>query len=219
MQTFAETARRDHARTLAVFGDSITEGAGASSAEHSWASQLALMLCARLINRGIGGTVMQSTPIRDGRGGNGVSRFRQDLLGEDRADCITILYGYNDARYTADPLRFNVTAFERDYRVVIEGLLGAGVTRNRICLGSPPYPPDAALERGGPGFTGQTREGFERFVEAVRELAREYGLFYAEVYEAMAREPDGTLATDDFIHPNDEGHRLIAAAFAAALTV
>ena len=219
MQTFAETVRRDHVRTLAVFGDSITEGAGASTAEHGWASQLALMLGARLINRGIGGTVMQATPIHDGRGGNGVSRFRQHLLDEDRADCIAILYGYNDARYTADPVRFNVTAFERDYRVVIEGLLDAGVARDRICLGSPPYPPDAAFDRGGPGFTGQNRGGFERFVEAVRHLANAFGLFYAEVYEAMAREPDGALASADFVHPNDEGHRLIAAAFASALKV
>ena len=219
MQTFAGTARRDHVRTLSAFGDSITEGAGASATEHSWASRLALVLGARLINRGIGGTVMQATPIEDGRGRNGVSRFRQDLLEEDRADCIAILYGYNDARYTADPTCFNVRAFQRDYRIVIEGLLGAGVARDRICLGSPPYPPDAAFERGGPGFTGQSRDGFERFVEAVRQLARDYGLFYAEVYETMARELDGTLASDDFLHPNDAGHQVIAAAFASAVKV
>ena len=65
----------------------------------------------------------------------------------------------------------------------------------------------------------QSRDGFERFVEAVRHLARDYGLFYAEVYETMAREPDGTLASDDYVHPNDEGHRVIAAAFAAAVKV
>ena len=216
METFADTARRDHVRTLAVFGDSITEGAGASSAEHSWAAQLALELGARLINRGIGGTVMQSTPIHDGRGGSGVSRFRQDLLGEDRADCIAILYGYNDARYTADPANFNVSAFDRDYRAVLEGLLDAGFGRDQLCLGSPPYPPDAARDRVGPGFTGQSRHGFERYVDAVRRLATDYGLFYAEVYESMARETDGALASNDLVHPNDDGHRLIAAAFASA---
>jgi lysophospholipase L1-like esterase len=216
MQTFAETARRNHARTLAVFGDSITEGAGASSTDRSWASLLALTLGARLINRGIGGTVMQSTPIHDGRQGNGVSRFDQDLLGEDRADCIAIFYGYNDARYTADPANFNVASFERAYRIVLDGLLDAGFTHEQLCVGSPSYPPNAALERGGPGFTGQSRLGFERFVYVVRRLADDYGLFYAPVYEAMARETGSSLASEDWVHPNDDGHGVIARAFATA---
>ena len=217
MESFAEAVRRRRDRSLAVFGDSITEGAGASSPERSWATLLTLDLNVRLVNKGLGGTVLQSTPIHDGRGGNGVSRFPDDLLGADRADCIALLYGYNDARYTADPGRFNAAAFVRDYRTVIAGLLAAGFDHDSLCLGSPPYPPDAGLDRGGPGFTGQTRAGFESFVDAVRNLAAEHDLFYAAVYETMAEAPDGALASDDLIHPNDAGHCAIATAFATAL--
>jgi lysophospholipase L1-like esterase len=217
MESFGDAVRRRHVRTLAAFGDSITEGAGGSSPASAWASLLALGLGARLINRGRGGTVLQSTPVRDGRGGSGVSRFRQDLLADDRADCVAILYGYNDARYTGDPARFNVEAFVRDYRIVLGGLLDSGFTRECVCIGSPPYIPDLGLGRGSPGFSGQTRGGFEAYVEAVRSVAAEFGVFYAAVYEAMAREPDGSLASADLVHPNDRGHGLIATAFAAAV--
>lgn len=216
MDSFAETTSRRRAHSLAVFGDSITEGAGASMPARSWPALLALTLGVPLVNKGLGGTVLQSTPVRDGRGGSGVSRFREDLLGDDRADCIAILYGYNDARYATDPARFNVGAFVRDYRVVLDGLLAAHIERESICLGSPPYLPDAGLQLGSSGFTGQRRAGFEAYVDAVRELAREYSLFYAGVYEAMAARPDGSLASPDIIHPNDAGHQLIAEVFAAA---
>jgi lysophospholipase L1-like esterase len=216
VETFAEAARRRRIRTLAVFGDSITEGAGATSPARSWAGLLALELGAALINKGLSGTVLQSTPIQDGRDGSGVSRFRHDLLGDDRADCIAILYGYNDARYTADPAGFNVAAFVSDYRIVLDSLIMAGFDRDSLCLGSPPYASSSGLDHGGPGFTGQSRSAFEAYVGAVRGLATAYGLFYAAVYEAMAAYPDGTLASPDITHPNDEGHRVIADAFASA---
>lgn len=204
-------------RTLAAFGDSITEGAGATAPENAWAARLALELGARLVNKGLSGTVLQATPVHDGRGGSGVSRFRNDLLGPDRAGCIALLYGYNDARYTADPARFNVVAFVRDYRTVLDALLAGGFGPDEICLGSPPYPSNAGLGHGGPGFTGQSRAGFEVYVDATRDLAASYGLFYARVYESMVAHPDGALASADITHPNDEGHRVIASAFASAV--
>lgn len=83
-------------------------------------------------------------------------------------------------------------------------------------IGSPPYPSDAGLLHGGPGFTGQTRAGFEAYRDAVRELAAAYGVFYAAVYEAMAERGDGRLASPDITHPNDDGHAIIAEAFAVA---
>jgi lysophospholipase L1-like esterase len=218
METFAEMARLHRVKTLAVFGDSITVGEGATAPERSWASLLARELGTRLINKGLSGTVLQSTPVQDRRGGNGVERFQADLLGGDRGDCIAILYGYNDARYTADPTHFNVAAFTRDYRLVLDGLHAAGFEPANLCLGSPPYPSNQGLDHGSPGFAGQTRAGFEAYVTAVRGLAAEYGLFYAAVYEAMASQPDGRLASSDITHPNDEGHRAIATAFASALT-
>ncbi len=213
--TFAETCRARGVETLTVFGDSITVGEGASSPEQAWARRLADTIGCRLDNKGISGTVLQSTPLADGRGGSGASRFRRDLLEGRRGDALAILYGYNDARYVADPARFNVTSFVEDYRRMLDGLLDV-MPRDAIAIGSPPCPSDKGLGHGGPGFIGQTRAGFEAYCHAVRELAAEYGVFYAAVYEAMAANIGGALASPDITHPNDQGHAAIAQAFATA---
>jgi hypothetical protein len=49
--------------------------------------------------------VLQASPDASGqpRPGNGRERYEADLLGGERADVIAILYGTNDARYTAGP--------------------------------------------------------------------------------------------------------------------
>jgi lysophospholipase L1-like esterase len=213
--TFAETCIERGVGTLAVFGDSITVGAGASQPERSWASMLARRLGARLVNKGVSGTVLQATPLRDGRGDSGRARFSRDLLGADKADALAILYGYNDARYTADPRHFNVDAFTRDYRSVLIALLDH-FPREAIAIGSPPYPTERGLMHGGPGFTGQNRGGFEAYRDAVRALAIEHVVAYAAVYETMAAAGDGALASEDLTHPSDAGHLVICEAFCRA---
>ena len=218
MSDFATTIRESGARTLSTFGDSITFGMSATTPERSWASLLASQLDCALINKGIPGTVMQNSPAMGGerRPNNGWSRHMADLLGPDRADCIAILYGFNDARYVGAPETFNIEGFIRDYRDVVGNLVTAGIRPEMICLGSPPHIPDAGFAVGSEGFTGQTRERFQMHVEAVEAIARQYGTFYAPVNERMGAEGGDALVSEDMVHPNDEGHAKIAEIFAAA---
>jgi lysophospholipase L1-like esterase len=218
MATFADTCRQMRARSLSVFGDSITAGTAASVEHLRWANRLAAAIGAGLRNKAISGTVMQASPDAGGlpRADNGVSRFPDALLGPDCSDAIAILYGYNDARYTGAPATFGLYGFVRDYRTVIGGLLSAGYAPRTLCLGSPPAIPDAGFAVGSAGFTGQTRDVFETFVAAVGELARAYGTFYAPVYEHMRQRGEDALTAPDHTHPNDEGHAVIAAAFGDA---
>ena len=141
MSDFSETCRARSVRSLVVFGDSITLGMAASAPERRWADLLAALIGAPILrNQGRSGTVMQSSPLADGlpRLGNGISRYREALLGENRSDAVAILYGYNDARYTAAPATFGPGGFVRDYRLVIEGMLAGGYVSDALCLGSPP---------------------------------------------------------------------------------
>jgi lysophospholipase L1-like esterase len=205
---------------LAVFGDSITAGTAASVPERRWANLLAARLgVARLDNRGISGTVLQGSPDAGGsaRANNGLGRYASDLLGNGRADVVAILYGFNDARYTAAPATLNHAGFSRDFGALLEGLVAAGFGRDAICLGSPPHIPDAGFAvDAGNGFGGQTRGEFQRYVRTVELLARAAGTFYAAVNEAMAAHGGDALVSPDHVHPNDAGHAIIAAAFAAA---
>jgi lysophospholipase L1-like esterase len=206
------------AKSLAAFGDSITQALHITMPEDRWANRLAAALGAMLHNRGISGTVMQSSPAAGGkpREDNGRSRYARDLLGANRADVIAILYGGNDARYTAAPQTFNHDNFARDYREVLAGLMGAGYAPDAIVIGSPPHLPDAGLATGSEGFTGQSREGYQRYVGTVKAIAREAGTYYAPVNERMSAEGGDGLILPDHVHPNATGHSKIAEIFAAA---
>jgi len=209
---FGDWFRAAGKRSLVVFGDSIAVGAGAMALERSWAERVAAELAiSELRNAGLSGTTLQNSPMADGqpRPGNGFSRYRVDLI-EARADAIVILYGYNDARYTAAPDAFNVEAFSRQYHEMVAALLEAGYVPGDICIGSPPFIPTVGLNHGSPGFTGQSRAGFEDYGHAVEALAREFRCYYAPVYERMASHSDGALASPDITHPNDLGHEVIA---------
>lgn len=219
MTSFAErwTGR---VRSLAVFGDSIAAGSGASTPQRSWANVLATKLGATLDNRGISATVLQSSPDASGRprANNGLGRYRQHLLGDDRADLIAILYGFNDARYTAAPASLNHDGFRRDYAALVEGLLDAGYSGDAICLGSPPHIPDAGFAVDAEnGFAGQSRVEFQRYVGTVELIARGAGTYYAPVNEWMGANGADALVSADHVHPNDAGHAAIAEAFADAV--
>ncbi|WP_245571426.1 SGNH/GDSL hydrolase family protein [Neorhizobium alkalisoli] len=201
-----------------VFGDSITAGFNATQPDLAWPALFAAAVGGLPIrNQAIPGTVLQGSCLADGkpRPDNGIGRFENALLDAPHCDAILILYGYNDARYTAAPDTMNLRNFTGDYANMLERLIEAGHAE-RLAIGSPPYIPDAGFLVGSAGFTGQTRNGFESYVEVVHMLARRFSLFYAPVYETIKACGDGALASADLIHPNDAGHRAIFGAFMEA---
>ena len=209
---------RGRATSLATFGDSITEGLTIPEIRARWANCLASMLDVRLYNRGLSGTVMQSSPAADGQAlyNNGHRRFRRDLLGAERGDVVAILYGTNDARYVGAPQTFGAEGFVRDYRAVLVGLVDAGYAPGAIAVGSPTYLPDAGFAIGSEGFAGQSRAVYQSFVHLVQALAIEFRCFYAPVNERMATEGGDALILPDNVHPNAAGHAKIAEIFASA---
>ena len=92
-------------RVLVTFGDSITEGAGASRAM-SWPDQLSRLLahdpkarCWAISNQGISGNRLLSS----GRGPNALSRFDRDVLSVQGATHVMILEGINDIGKVRNP--------------------------------------------------------------------------------------------------------------------
>jgi lysophospholipase L1-like esterase len=218
MITFLERWR-GRARSLATFGDSITQALHIDPPAARWANRLAALLGVSLVNRGLSGTVLQNSPDATGkpRAGNGRSRYAADLLGPGRTDLVAIVYGTNDARYTAAPATLNHDGFVRDYRAILAGLFNAGYAPEAIVIGSPPHLPDAGFAVGAEdGFAGQTREAFQRFVGTVKTIARDTGTYYAPINEAMASPEADALILPDHVHPPAAGHARIAEIFAGA---
>jgi len=141
--TFAEHLKSLGFSGIRVFGDSISAGFNASHPHLAWPALFAAELSAlTLRNHAIPGTVLQASPLADGkaRADNGVSRFAGALLDAPHRDAILILYGYNDARYMAAPDSMNAKSFSRDYANMLERLIEAGHAE-RLAIGSPPYIP------------------------------------------------------------------------------
>jgi len=203
--------------SLVAFGDSITNGANATAGSE-WRTLVADALGATQLNKGIAGTVLQNSNDSGGspRADNGRDRYVADLLGANKQEMAIIAYGFNDARYIAAAATFNVAAFVGDYREILDGLIAGGYPLDRIVLVTPYYITNTGLVTGSTGFAGQTRAGFLLYVEAVRRLAREYGVYLADAYAAMLANGGDALIGSDDIHPEDPGHLVIANAILAA---
>jgi lysophospholipase L1-like esterase len=195
---------------IMAFGDSITAGQNATSAPDRWVNKIAAAMSATLENYGAGGTVLSNAPTL----GN-ASQFKNmtdRITGIGTADgttAIVFAYGYNDARYTATPSTFNVTEFKASYWQDIAYALSRGFDVTKIHIAAPPYINDTGLTIGGE-FAGQTRDGFEAFVQAACEVAAEFGVRLTNLYSFLRDGGFGAMtATGDNIHPPNAGHQLI----------
>lgn len=175
-----EAVPRPGKRLLTV-GDSITQGAFASSSYPTFAVQLARLLGMELLNHGLGGHC-----------------FDEHILDSDidyEPDLVTVAYGTNDwTARTVDQLRAYEAAFVRKLRGVFPR------ERTRIVVVSPLWRADAADERlGGP---------LRAFCDAVLNVAAATG--GVEVIDGWRLMPHRVGVFTDGVHPNDVGMPLYA---------
>lgn len=198
--------------SIATFGDSITQGTGASVAANRWANLVATSRNALLSNQGISGTVTQNTNLTTTglpQTNNGRDRYISALLGANSVDEVYLLYGVNDSYLKAvNQPSLNVTEFSNDYQEIISGLLAAGIPATKITIGTPPY------------YTIVSNQASqEEHATAVRALAVANGIKFADVRQAMIDSGWGSLNSGDNLHPNDAGHAVIANSMLSATYV
>lgn len=200
---------------LVAFGDSITEGAGASPGKGmSWPDQLARLLstektgrCWAVANAGISGNRL----LHDGRGPNALARFDRDVLSMPGVTHVAILEGINDIGKVSQP--------ERQYQQVsadriigaYRQLLGRAKARGlRVIIGTLlPYEGAAYADAAGE----ERRQTVNRWI---RDNA---ALFDAVIdFDRAMQEPGQPTVMrlsdqiGDHLHPNDAGYGRMAAA-------
>ncbi|MBB4152212.1 lysophospholipase L1-like esterase [Sphingomonas jinjuensis] len=199
-------------KLLVAFGDSITEGAGASAAARtSWPAQLGALLhgaaatrCWSVVNAGISGNRL----LHDGRGPNALARFDRDVLAVPGATHVVLLEGINDIGAGKDkPAEaVDADAVIGAYRQLIARAHGAGL---RVIGGT-------LLPFTGAGY--QTAAG-EAMRLAINRWIRTSGAFDRVIdFEAATRDPahpERLMAgyeIGDHLHPNDAGYTAMAKA-------
>ena len=208
-------------RVLCVtFGDSITEGYGASDESHRWANIVTTTKGWTLINSGIGGTNLQNTVqtslavIGGATVNNGRDTYTTRITAYEPTKVI-ILYGFNDLLLNDEA--YSDTLFANDLGEIIDGLTSTGIAAVNILIGSPPYMPEASYTRQAPPRNGGSRIKHAAYTAACASVAAAKGCKYADVYQYMADNGGDTLIGGDGFHPNDAGYAAIATAILAEL--
>ena len=121
-------------------------------------------------------------------------------------DLLTITIGINDIRGSFDPARFAAQAAG-----LFDTLAGTGATVATMTI------PDIVHLLPLPAeMLGAARQIIEMANDGIRRSAESRGVLYLDAYVA-AEVADPGFWDEDRLHPNTNGHRLIAAAFADLL--
>ncbi|SDE33736.1 Lysophospholipase L1 [Massilia sp. PDC64] len=204
----------DTGRTLAIVGDSITDGVGATEA--GWPDALAARLQAEpalaaigIANEGIAGNRILNDASKPYVGPSVLARFERDALDKPGVRWVLLHEGVNDitgARLLAAPAdRVTVEQIEAGMRKLAERARARGV---KIWAGT--LLPFA-------GTKNFWSEEAERGRVALNAWIRTSGVFDAVVdFDAALRDPaqparlNPTYDSGDHLHPNDAGYRLMA---------
>ncbi|KQX57858.1 MULTISPECIES: SGNH/GDSL hydrolase family protein [unclassified Streptomyces] len=205
-------ARAERPGAVVTFGDSLTDGAGATTdADNRYPDELAERLAAAgrpraVLNHGIGGNRV----VRDGGvfGEQALDRFAPDVLAERGVSTVLVLEGINDlggrrhADVTVDELIEGHRTLIREARA--RGLKVVGATLTPV-KGSVYDTPATEAERDAFNHWIRTAEGadaYDAYVDFDRALAD-------------PADPDRMLPaydSGDHLHPSDAGYRAMAEA-------
>jgi lysophospholipase L1-like esterase len=208
------------AGTVVTFGDSITDGVGATlDSDRAWPSLLAAKLAPGragtplgVINTGLSGNRL----LRPGFGVSALARFDRDVLAHAGVRWMTVMLGINDITFPAVPGAASSEAVTADdliwgFQQIIErahrhGIKVAGATIMPV-----------------EGVNTYTAAG-EAIRQAVNTWIRTSKAYDAVIdFDAAVRDPAhaGRLRADfdpgDHVHPNDAGNATMAAAIDAAI--
>ncbi len=199
----------DGQAVVVAFGDSVTLGVREGVLPEQTYSALleqrlnADQVPARVINSGVGGLTTEQ----------GRDLFEPTVLAH-RPDLTLLMFGLNDSamadgeglprtepRVLLDRYVYNLTEF-------IGGLRAAG-SRVVLCS-SNPLTRRHALADTGIYATGDMNAELVRFVGACASLAGETGVPFVDIYQPFFDTPGALDTLTDGVHPNPEGHALIA---------
>jgi len=177
-------------RVYVAFGDSITDGYGVPRGFVSFlAEQISIVrpdLDLLTINSGMSGDTSR----------DGLYRLGRDVI-EHRPDFATINFGVNDAFSGISPVQFSDNLRDMAVRIREAGC------HKLLMLSCEAIPESWAEKQVLP------------YWEAMKAVAEEMGCVYADVHGRWAGElkngrPESDLIISGDLHPNEEGHRLIA---------
>jgi lysophospholipase L1-like esterase len=199
------TAPRSWSRFVAL-GDSLTAGRGDFGPDGrpvGWARRLAGFLTDRT-----GVNCMLTNLAVDGATVGRVLADQLPQLGDVRPDLVSVTVGMNDIRSP----EFSPAGFTADVGQLLDALTQTGATLLTCTL-----PDIADVVPLPPEHVALAHRRLAQASDIIREQAAIRGAVCLDTWamKDVAARPD--LFTDDRLHPNASGHRMLAAVFADLL--
>lgn len=191
----------EKAMTIVCLGDSVTGVYYHTGGKRAYPEMLEIAIKQAIpkanvtvINAGISGHTTQ----------NGLERLERDVLSK-KPDLVTVSFGLNDmTRIPEDQFRKNLETIVARCREIKADVV--------LCT------PNAVISTGG-----RPTEKLERYCEVIRATARDLKLAVCDQYRAgdAQRKQDAwswRLTLSDEIHPNMDGHKLMAEELCRTIT-
>lgn len=144
-----------------------------------------------------------------------------DVLDECKPDLISIFLGVNDSKifhHVNKPL-ISPLVFKESYEMLVDRLAVGG--RKKFLLITPPLLMFEEIRSGNylDDYWYWIPAEYEKYVQAVRDIASDRKLFLADVYDAFkVNKKKNRLFYEDGVHPNIYGHKIIASEIVKSLS-
>lgn len=190
-----------------IFGDSITQGFW--DTEGGWVGRIRKHYDQQMIdNTDNDPPTIFNLGVPGNSSDDVLARFENETKARATEElAFVVAIGVNDARTKAgvnysDPNRYkqNLSEILRLAKQHSSKIMFVGLT-------------PCVEERSNPvswGDTGYTNGRIKEFDDALRQFCEEEQLLFVEVFEPFAKAEAETELLPDSLHPNDEGHQLVA---------
>ena len=205
-------------QTALFFGDSITAGYGLNSTTQRWSFLVSSNLTYTEDNQGIPSSPLQNSGAsgssNSGIINNGFDTYQSRVINQF-PDKVFIAYGTNDMFDTLSGVSLDV--FKAQYQTVLNDIFKANIRARDIVLVCPPYV-SPALIYGNPAYNCNLNKHLSH-IQAVKDLAHSNKVLYADSYTPMLNGGGDSLLQSDGVHPNANGHAIIANAVLNAIYI
>ena len=197
---------------LILFGDSILAGTGASQRE---------LACSKLIK-----SLIRVPVSLRGRNWNtsqdGLDRLEEDVLSQKQYSHVLILFGNNDSRLIApsqhmvplEQFHVNMLTMVRKIKANGQWPMLCNLQLLDENLFSTTFPEaDKYRESMGIGISAL----HQLYSDEIKKIADESDAAFVDIRSPLKKSKENTIALDG-MHPNDQGHKIIAASIVAFLS-
>lgn len=215
--TSSERCAAEATVKIVAFGDSTT--AVRETVREVYAQRLPGLLAARgikaeVVNAGVGGSHTGSASDTPGSSIRHALDRLEEVRGQ-RADWVIVQFGWNDSwvdsRQSLDASRISLESYERNLVRIVDTLRSGG-SRVALMTPNPPHTSLALWQRDRTSqYAQRVRDVAARLKTPLLDIWRLY-----EAWEERTGRSRNELLLDD-VHPNDEGHALVAESLAEAL--